>query len=242
MDEKDRHDPFATAILGFLVPGGGHFYGGRRPKAVFFFVLVTGTFLAGLLLSDFRAVSLHEQAYWFLGQVFAGAPALLAAVLSPDWREIVRGPGLEAGTLYTTVAGLLNVLVILDAVFPAGFQLLFNVDEKEAPENPRELYAILRGPERRFALLAGFSSMTVALGAVRSLSFITDKGDTLSLPRDIVGGVFRSAPGAVVVLGGGLTEEQRSETETEIGKDARWITVGPEAGDERTRKKSWWKR
>jgi hypothetical protein len=119
-DERgDRNDSTGTIVLGLLLPGGGHLYRGRFAKAGFFGALILGTFLAGQLLSGFHAVDLKHQPYWFLGQVFAGLPALVSALLAPDWKTARIGSLLDVGTLYTTVAGLLNILVILDAVNPS---------------------------------------------------------------------------------------------------------------------------
>jgi hypothetical protein len=115
--KPETTDSTVAVVLGLLLPGGSHLYRGRFGKAAFFGALVLGSFLAGLLLSGFHAVSPKHQPYWFLGQVFAGLPALAAALLGPA--DAVQGARVEAGTLYTTVAGLLNVLVVLDAAFPS---------------------------------------------------------------------------------------------------------------------------
>ena len=118
-ENGDRTDSTGTIVLGLLLPGGGHLYRGRFGKAGFFGALILGTFLAGQFLSGFHAVDLKHQPYWFLGQVFAGLPAMVSALLAPDWMSARIGSSLDAGTLYTTVAGLLNILVVLDAVNPS---------------------------------------------------------------------------------------------------------------------------
>jgi hypothetical protein len=116
-DEKpDKPESLAAVVLGLLLPGGSHLYKGRFGKAAFFGAVILGTFLAGLVMSHFHAVSPRHQPYWFLGQVFAGLPALAAALLGPS--SALQSASVEAGTLYTTVAGLLNILVVLDATYP----------------------------------------------------------------------------------------------------------------------------
>ena len=49
-------DPFVGALLAWLIPGAGHWYQGRRSKAVLFFVCITVTFLYGLYLGEGRVV------------------------------------------------------------------------------------------------------------------------------------------------------------------------------------------
>ena len=115
-EKTDKHDSTGTIVLGLLLPGAGHLYNGRFAKAAFFAVLILGTFFAGMLVSGFHAVSLKHQPYWFLGQVFAGLPSLASAILAP--LDARHGMNQDAGTLYTTVAGLLNILAVLDAASP----------------------------------------------------------------------------------------------------------------------------
>jgi hypothetical protein len=45
-------DPALAAFLAWLVPGLGHWYQGRRPKAVLFFVCIMGIFTYGLCLGS----------------------------------------------------------------------------------------------------------------------------------------------------------------------------------------------
>ncbi len=46
----DLKDPVMAALLAWLVPGLGHWYQGRRAKAVLFFVCIMGLFVFGLWL------------------------------------------------------------------------------------------------------------------------------------------------------------------------------------------------
>ena len=43
-----RATPFNAVVLGWLVPGAGHFLTGATRKAVIFFVVLTGMFAIGL--------------------------------------------------------------------------------------------------------------------------------------------------------------------------------------------------
>ena len=104
-----------AAFLSWLVPGAGHLYLRRRAKAVFFFVLITGAYLGGMALADCRNVSPDRYPWWSLAYVFDGVTTLLAYALTSSLR-ITREITFETlGCLYTGIASLLNVLVMLDA-------------------------------------------------------------------------------------------------------------------------------
>ncbi|MBX3437243.1 MAG: hypothetical protein KF861_07130, partial [Planctomycetaceae bacterium] len=49
-------DPFVAGILAYLVPGLGHFYQGRRFKAVVYSVCIISLYVWGLALSDWKIV------------------------------------------------------------------------------------------------------------------------------------------------------------------------------------------
>ncbi len=141
-EEIDLKDPAVAAALGWLVPGLGHLYQGRTSKGLLFMICILGTFFYGLFLSDGRAVYASwvdwDKRLPYICQVCAGLPALpalvqtylvrsgkaplMGGIMAPpatpqelnDWhRELHRY--LELGTVYTMIAGLLNVLAIYDA-------------------------------------------------------------------------------------------------------------------------------
>ncbi len=140
--EIDLKDPVIAAGLAWLVPGLGHLYQGRKAKGILFMVCILGTYLFGLFCSNGHAVYASwvdwNRHYPYLCQVGVGLPALpalvqnrivrsgkapiLGGVMAPpatpqelnDWyRSLNRY--LELGTVYTMIAGLLNVLAIYDA-------------------------------------------------------------------------------------------------------------------------------
>lgn len=112
--------PGTALFAGWLVPGGGHFLLGRRTQGVVFFVTVTLTFLLGMFLTDFRNVSPTRHQFYFLAHVLNGGETIAAAVLTSGLveEEVPRHFGMrtgDIGTLYSAVAGLLNVIVMMDA-------------------------------------------------------------------------------------------------------------------------------
>jgi len=130
-----HRSPVAALVFGWIFPGAGHAYAGQRGKAVLFGVLITGLLVAGFAMG--RGTNLLPNEWWFAPQLGAGGPAALLTPLSQylairqpvDWASPVR----EIGTLYTAVAGLLNLLVMMDA-----YVLLAYPGEKRERERTRE--------------------------------------------------------------------------------------------------------
>ena len=67
------------------------------------------------------------QRPWFLGQALAGPIGLISAWVSGSLAESTTYRGIvshariaEIGTLYTAVAGMLNLLAVIDSAYRAG--------------------------------------------------------------------------------------------------------------------------
>ena len=82
--EIDLKDPFLAAFLAWLIPGAGHWYQGRRHKAILFFVWILGTFVFGLYLGEGRVVYASwrdgDRRLPYLCQVGVGLPAMPALI------------------------------------------------------------------------------------------------------------------------------------------------------------------
>ena len=133
-----------AALLAWLCPGAGHLYQRRYAKSVLFMVCILGTYFFGLSLAGGHTVyaSFHKEDYrlQYICQLGVGLPALPAVVQAtlvrmghkPLWNGVMAPPrtggkselaewhkrwpqSFEMGTLFTVVAGLLNVLAIYDA-------------------------------------------------------------------------------------------------------------------------------
>ena len=106
------------AIGAWLVPGAGHFLQGRTQKAVIFFVTLVAMFMIGIatggrlfpLQPSDPLVFLEAIAEWMVG-----LPRLIAGVSGFGAGE-VTAPAYEYGNTFLIVAGLLNALVVLDAI------------------------------------------------------------------------------------------------------------------------------
>lgn len=106
----------AICILAWLLPGGGHLYQRRWTRGAIFFSVVLFLFAVGLSL-DGRLFSLESGFFGFL-RFFAdaaiGLPYLIGKLLGWGPGDI-RSFGYEYGNTFLYTAGLINMLVILDA-------------------------------------------------------------------------------------------------------------------------------
>jgi len=131
--------PFAACFLAWLVPGLGHFYLGKKVRAAVLFVVVGATFALGIasdgaaslieerqhltFLATFDTVALGTfdliGRYLTYGTIVYALPGNEAdprrAELLDRLRARVRSVTFEYGNTFLLTAGLMNILLILDA-------------------------------------------------------------------------------------------------------------------------------
>lgn len=113
-----RRSTALAMALAWLLPGLGHYYLGRRRTAVAFLLLVTATFLAGLAFQG-RLYSIEDGQPLTILATFAVSGA---GLLNLAGRALMESPGgtilaptYEYGCAYLLTAGLMNLLLVLDA-------------------------------------------------------------------------------------------------------------------------------
>lgn len=111
---------YATVLvcaIAWIVPGAGHLWLGRRSKGAIFFVALPTMFAIGLWLEggvfpfDVSQPLVALAAFADLG---IGAPYFLARALELGDGRVVAVT-YEHGNAFLVVAGLLNMLVVIDA-------------------------------------------------------------------------------------------------------------------------------
>jgi hypothetical protein len=141
---KNNHALFLIVVgfLAWLLPGGGHYALGERRRAAVIFVAVLLTFLIGLYVGSIGVVDQTGARAWYFAQVlcspavlFVGTHVAHVQVLAEQNPGVVPyrvygRPG-EIGQIYTSIAGLLNLLCIVNAIYSAH---LIAVGEKESTE------------------------------------------------------------------------------------------------------------
>ncbi len=143
--EVDLRHPGLAALWAWLWPGAGHIYQRRYAKGILFMVCILSTYFFGLALGGGHVVYASwkpaDKRWQYICQLGVGLPALpavvqnrrvrgnhdplMGGVMAPprfvnnrdelsDW-HMKYSLFFEMGTLYTMIAGLLNVLAIYDA-------------------------------------------------------------------------------------------------------------------------------
>ena len=141
-EELNLRNRSLAAFLAWLLPGAGHYYQRRYFKSAVFSICVISSFLIGMFVAGGRCVyaswNTTEKRWQYFLQAGVGLAALPAAYQAWGQRQggeaplgkFMSGPshstdldrwhaetasGFDMGTLYTMIAGLLNILVAFDA-------------------------------------------------------------------------------------------------------------------------------
>ncbi|MFC1783382.1 DUF6677 family protein [Planctomycetota bacterium] len=124
--EREQNNPppekalYLLGVAAWLIPGAGHWLLGLRQRAVIIFVAICSTFLIGLKLGSIELVDPQEAKAWFCAQILCGIPAIITTLLQDTGISVknisVYGRGVDFGQVYAGVAGLLNLICILDAL------------------------------------------------------------------------------------------------------------------------------
>ena len=111
-------NPILAAVLAWLFPGLGHFYLGRRGTALLHALIVTATFLLGLSFEG-RLYSPEAGQPLTILATFAvygaGLLNLAARFLSGNPNGTILSVTYEYGCAFLLTAGLMNLLLMLDA-------------------------------------------------------------------------------------------------------------------------------
>src|SRR5262249_4478607 len=112
---------FPAVAIGWLVPGGGHFYLKRRGRGMLLAGSVLLMFLFGLMMrgsmfQPTRGDVLTTIIYYggFIGDLASGLLYLVTVAMGYNQPE-VAGHVPDYGTKFLVAAGLLNVLAMVDA-------------------------------------------------------------------------------------------------------------------------------
>ena len=141
MPELPPSAPVA-AVLAWTLPGLGHWWIGQRGRGVIFFVVISVTFWAGVAVGGVRTtVTPRENGAWIAAQLCMGPQALGALYWSnhrvTNFKAGVKAswPASNIAVVYAGVAGLLNLLVIIDVL--ARVESLSAVLNSRAPPKVR---------------------------------------------------------------------------------------------------------
>jgi hypothetical protein len=113
-----RIHPMVAALLAWVFPGAGHALLGRRRTALAYAAIVTVTFLLGLSFEGRLYTIDRSQPLTILATFAVSGAGLLnigARLLSDNPGGSILSPTYEYGCAYLLTAGLMNLLLMLDA-------------------------------------------------------------------------------------------------------------------------------
>jgi hypothetical protein len=148
---RRRRRPFAVpapivAVVNWLVPGSGYLLIGQLARGLTIGFTILALFVMGMLIGGIHVVDppVLSQAHggnvmrailekpWYIGQFLAGAIGIISGWIGPSQ------PGSHArvndiGTLYTAVAGMLNLLATIDSAYRATL-----IGERRDPQDQQD--------------------------------------------------------------------------------------------------------
>jgi hypothetical protein len=138
-DKTFMPPPPVVAIAGWLVPGLGYCMLGQRLRGTVVGVTILLLFVAGLVIGGLHVIDaptgltlpLIFQKPWFICQVMTGPLSLVSSYLANHWgtyidpasgRQMIgvafsHARVNEIGVLYTAIAGMLNLMAVIDASY-----------------------------------------------------------------------------------------------------------------------------
>jgi hypothetical protein len=116
---RDASRTLAAGLLAWVFPGLGHLFLGRRGKGLVLMGSILALFVLGVMMDSRLQLHLGLEdplaLLFSAAQMGIGAPYVIARLLGFE-AGLVTSPTYEYGNTFTAVAGLLNILVVLDAL------------------------------------------------------------------------------------------------------------------------------
>lgn len=108
-----------AGLLAWLVPGAGYLALGDRNRFLVVFVTILATFVLGLYVGSVGVVDPQQARYWYIAQIMTSPAVILVGNITRSGQYPVYGRPYEIGQIYTSIAGLLNLLCIVNVVYLA---------------------------------------------------------------------------------------------------------------------------
>ena len=118
---KDNHTAFllTVGLAAWLVPGTGHLLLGDKRRAAVIGITIALTFLVGLYVGSVGVIDPIGAKPWYAAQLMNSPAIFFLGRLGVTGAYPVYGRPNEIGQIYTSIAGLLNLLCIVNAVYTA---------------------------------------------------------------------------------------------------------------------------
>ncbi len=109
---------FLVGVAAWWVPGAGHLIIGESKRAAIIFFSIAFAFILGIWLGSIAAIDASTPWYW--AQMLNSPAVAYLAHLSGSVHHLESyGKPREMGEIYTAIAGMLNLLCVINAVYMA---------------------------------------------------------------------------------------------------------------------------
>ncbi len=108
-----------VGIMAWLIPGAGYFVLKEQKRAILIFVAVTILFILGIYIGSVAVVDPEHAAPWYVAQLLSSPCVAAAGHLTRTRGYQSFGKPHEIGQVYTTIAGMLNLLCIVSSMYTA---------------------------------------------------------------------------------------------------------------------------
>ena len=110
---------FLVGLAGWFFPGGGYLVLKETGRALIIFVAIAVTFVAGLYIGSIGVVDPIGYRLWYVVQMMSSPLVAIIGHHTQGGGFPVYGRPNEMGQIYTSTAGLLNLLCIVNSVYMA---------------------------------------------------------------------------------------------------------------------------
>ena len=108
-----------VALLAWLAPGAGHYILKEKKRAVIIFATIVIIFCTGLYVGSIGVIDPVGAWPWYIAQIMNTPMVAVVGHLTAGGGFPSYGKPNEIGQIYTSIAGLLNLLCIVNAVYLA---------------------------------------------------------------------------------------------------------------------------
>lgn len=116
---REGHAVFLVMVglLAWFVPGAGHLMIKKVKHAIIIFVTITLAFGIGIYIGSIGVINPIGARPWYVAQIMNSPMVLILGNMTAQGGYPVFGRPNEIGQIYTSIAGLLNLLCIVNAVY-----------------------------------------------------------------------------------------------------------------------------
>jgi hypothetical protein len=108
-----------VGLLAWFLPGAGHWLLKEKKRAVIIFITILALFTLGLYIGSIGVIDPVGERLWYTAQILnSPLVAFLGQITIAGTYESYGKPN-EIGQIYTGIAGMLNLLCIINAVYLA---------------------------------------------------------------------------------------------------------------------------